>query len=239
MRRTAIIHPGFTLIELLVTISIIAILIAIMLPAIASARDSARQLLCATNLKQMAQASHNYATEHKQALPPGAPTSQFAASLFYKPADNYDLRVNFDPYLASFAVWKCTSISDAADIDDPANTRFACYGTYGYMPGRTTPNFGVGVAMPSRLDEADAPSRTVLMQDTLRESSSGYEYNHGEGMLIDGGPTNPSIAIRTGNKPQGANISFFDGHVGWYNFNAMSQAGPIVTGSTLQYYSAK
>ncbi len=54
---------GFTLIELLVVISIIALLIAILLPALAAARGAARQSQCLSNVRQMATASHNFATE--------------------------------------------------------------------------------------------------------------------------------------------------------------------------------
>ncbi|MEM9108463.1 MAG: prepilin-type N-terminal cleavage/methylation domain-containing protein [Planctomycetota bacterium] len=60
---------GFTLIELLVVISIIAMLIAILLPAIGSARQSARTAVCLSNCKQMALATVAYATEHDMQLP--------------------------------------------------------------------------------------------------------------------------------------------------------------------------
>ncbi|MGE4286803.1 MAG: type II secretion system protein, partial [Phycisphaerae bacterium] len=46
------VEKGFTLIELLVVISIIAMLMAIMMPALGKARESARMTLCKTNLKQ-------------------------------------------------------------------------------------------------------------------------------------------------------------------------------------------
>ncbi len=54
-------RTGFTLIELLVVVAIIAMLLAILMPSLAKAREQARRALCASNQKQMAAGIHVYA----------------------------------------------------------------------------------------------------------------------------------------------------------------------------------
>jgi prepilin-type N-terminal cleavage/methylation domain-containing protein len=77
---------GFTLVELLVVIAIIGILVALLLPAIQAARESARRSACSNNLKQIGLAALNYESQHR-VFPPGFLGSD-EANLYFALSDS-------------------------------------------------------------------------------------------------------------------------------------------------------
>jgi prepilin-type N-terminal cleavage/methylation domain-containing protein len=83
LARRAARPAGFTLVELLVVIAVIGVLVALLLPAVQAARESARQTQCSNNLKQIALAAHNF-HDASGRFPPGylgpIPHASFAAT---------------------------------------------------------------------------------------------------------------------------------------------------------------
>jgi prepilin-type N-terminal cleavage/methylation domain-containing protein/prepilin-type processing-associated H-X9-DG protein len=61
---------GFTLIELLVVVAIIAILAALLLPALAKAKAKGHQIVCLNNMKELAAAVYLYTADHEEVFPP-------------------------------------------------------------------------------------------------------------------------------------------------------------------------
>ncbi|MCF6148954.1 MAG: DUF1559 domain-containing protein [Candidatus Kuenenia sp.] len=122
---------GFTLIELLVVIAIIGILVSLLLPVLAKARESSRRTHCASNLKHIGLALRMYANDQDDALPAGGSTGMESLGTLY------------NKYISDRKVFRCPSdsgvneannlnLTAVSDILTP-NTSFTIAGcSYGY-----------------------------------------------------------------------------------------------------------
>jgi prepilin-type N-terminal cleavage/methylation domain-containing protein/prepilin-type processing-associated H-X9-DG protein len=184
---------GFTLIELLVVIAIIAILAALLLPALSSARAKGQQAACVNNSRQQALAVFLYADENNDRLLPTA----------YNDANGVevDWPTLLDPYLKNPKIHFCPN-----DLVSTNNS----YGLneLGFVdltdPGVTTPNRLTGFHTPTATlmlgDVGTENDFKTLRPDTLKMIAPGSDINDDE-------DARPIARHR-----QRCDLGFMDGH---------------------------
>ncbi|WP_425398979.1 DUF1559 domain-containing protein [Aeoliella sp.] len=158
-RNTRHTRLGFTLVELLVVIAIIGILIAMLLPAVQSAREAARRVACTNNLKQVGLAALGYESTHGK-FPPGhlgSPTSPFnAINDPFRPAPNHyqitGVIVPLLPFMEENQVY------DRFSMDFPLSVK--SYGNSDWRHPTKAPN--ANVAAQARIESLICPTVTDI-----------------------------------------------------------------------------
>ena len=177
--------PGFTLLELLITLSVVAILIALLTPALGAARETAQRLACASNLYGIGTGLGLYAKDYRDRLPP----SYFGSATVNRPQEMMAATIGFTEQVANKwegLGWLSSRAGGYVDCD----RCFFCASHRGSHDRENYPKgFTVGTdrsymnyhygghidPVTRRVRMIDSPWSTIFVTDGLRTKS---DFNH-------------------------------------------------------------
>jgi prepilin-type N-terminal cleavage/methylation domain-containing protein len=221
---------AFTLIELLVVIAIIAILAALLLPALAGGKEKARRAACKNSIRQFSLAVHMYANDHEDSVPSGASN---VADDDHLPVIGTATSNAIVQYAGTDRIAHCPSYHDwfitQQPLRPPDEQAYGYVIGYNYHGGHTNTPWplipGITATWISPMRLTDDPS-FVLISD-MNDWSVGYHQTfapHGKnGPILNGDPSNPGAGGATSAEigAAGGNVGLLDGSVSWINIGKM------------------
>ncbi len=222
---------AFTLIELLVVIAIIALLAAMLLPALSKAKERARRAGCVSNLRQFTLGCHLYANDNEQRLPSGASGGANPIGVLndHIPVLSGLVRTQMIQYAGSYRVLGCPSLGAPINTAEGWNEEGCGFVIgYNYLGGHANtpwPLLPGGEAWVSPQKLTDVPTNGVVevpLLTDMNDWSPGFGRSfvpHSAAGAVQTGAdfSNPSAhgASSVALGAAGGNLSYLDGSVSW------------------------